>query len=1208
MSQTLNLAIVLDSDGSLPDGTVTGSELANNSVEGRHLVVGSLNTDQFAEGTANVFFTNSRARLAITVTGAGAYDNANGIVNIGGPNLNTNNVIEGSANLYFTNARSRSAISAFDSTIIYDSATGTIRANAAALGGIGGGPNVITVNGQNGVVTLTTTNIAEGANLYFTSARARSALNSDGSVVLNSSNGLVSVGQAVRPNSNVTFNTVTTKSLVLQDSGNSSIVTSSIYYDDVANALYFTSNLVPAFDDTQDLGSLDNNFANLYIKNIAANDIVVEGRVTAQEFFGNFSGDIITNISVFTDFTSLVIDGASNPSLYLPKGSKVIFDVSSNNLVGVGFDIGNLVNDNIQGGNTISGVSYFINNIGVSYDAYRESFTGSNVRSVVYTIPQSAQSTLIYYSTYFNNWRGTISVAPPATSDDITEGENNLFYTDQRVTDLLLSIADANTGISYDESTGLLGLSQDIDPTASPTFQNITANTVTGTFVGDLIGNVLGSISSLDITTDNVDEGTVNLYFSQSRVRTSIDNGYGLEYNPISGIFSLSQTPANVGSYGNSKYITSITIDDYGRVMGISNVMANLHTSEIPESPGNLYYTNARVIAAVTDLLGNTGTGNVNANIIITNSISANTITTGNTVIDNSGVTNGSTIITNNSVTSTTFTGNLTGNVTGYVSTISNFSTSNLAEGSNLYFTNARVISVVTDLLGNVGTGNVTANVITAETIVGNLTGNVTGYVSTISNFSTSNLTEGSSLYFTNARVYAALYNAQSNLANIGVNRIYINDGVDSGIHFDTTGMGDYARIVANTAGDGTNYFTIAAGDNNNDYILLSTTNDENVLINNYVAWHDGIANARVRGAISVTGTGSYNSSTGVITITGGVESVNGSTGNVTLTTTNIPEGANLYFTNTRARSSIGVTGIGLNYYSSNGNVALDLSSIASETLRFDFVTSNGTSIYTGTDATGNTLALPPANQPSATYVYLNGVLLTPTEDYSVNTTHLVFTQATDANSNLTIINQKAGLVFTNPGVNSINGLQGDVSLSTANLVAGPNLTSGNVTVTYGLTAGEVTANTITTSNIAASNISSYGLNVTGVINVTGAMLEKANIRAFMPSGTITANVLTDTILYYTGNISQNVVFNMTGLNNAMQVSEIVTFTLIMPVGATPFAVSTFQVDGSNTSVKWGGSRQHYGTVANVDFYTISVIKTSSSPAYSIFVNTVSYN
>jgi hypothetical protein len=58
--------------------------------------------------------------------------------------------------------------------------------------------------------------------------------------------------------------------------------------------------------------------------------------------------------------------------------------------------------------------------------------------------------------------------------------------------------------------------------------------------------------------------------------------------------------------------------------------------------------------------------------------------------------------------------------------------------------------------------------------------------------------------------------------------------------------------------------------------------------------------NARARAAISVTGSGSYDSATGIITVTGGVTAVNTKTGDVTLTTSDITEGTRLYYTDTR--------------------------------------------------------------------------------------------------------------------------------------------------------------------------------------------------------------------------------------------------------------------------------------------------------------------
>jgi len=64
-----------------------------------------------------------------------------------------------------------------------------------AQGG-GGGGAVDSVNGQTGVVVLTTTNIPEGTRLYFTNARARSALSASAPLSYNSGTGAFSIPTA----------------------------------------------------------------------------------------------------------------------------------------------------------------------------------------------------------------------------------------------------------------------------------------------------------------------------------------------------------------------------------------------------------------------------------------------------------------------------------------------------------------------------------------------------------------------------------------------------------------------------------------------------------------------------------------------------------------------------------------------------------------------------------------------------------------------------------------------------------------------------------------------------------------------------------------------------------------------------------------------------------------------------------------------------
>ena len=102
--------------------------------------------------------------------------------------------------------------------------------------------------------------------------------------------------------------------------------------------------------------------------------------------------------------------------------------------------------------------------------------------------------------------------------------------------------------------------------------------------------------------------------------------------------------------------------------------------------------------------------------------------------------------------------------------------------------------------------------------------------------------------------------------------------------------------------------------------------------------------NARARTAISVAGSGSYDNTTGVITVTGGVTTVGGASGTVSnvqlasavsstgiLTTSNVVEGTNLYHTTTRARGALeGINGI--TYSTSTGNIELSASGVSATT------------------------------------------------------------------------------------------------------------------------------------------------------------------------------------------------------------------------------------------------------------------------------------
>ncbi len=136
------------------------------------------NTDGLSEGSTNQYFTDERAQDAVaTAIAAGThsnititYDDATNKFTFAAENgvadSTTDNLAEGSTNLYFTNERAEDAVGGMVTgntetgiSVTYDDNTGKLN---------------FSVDDQ--FPSKSTTNLAEGTNLYFTDARAVTAL------------------------------------------------------------------------------------------------------------------------------------------------------------------------------------------------------------------------------------------------------------------------------------------------------------------------------------------------------------------------------------------------------------------------------------------------------------------------------------------------------------------------------------------------------------------------------------------------------------------------------------------------------------------------------------------------------------------------------------------------------------------------------------------------------------------------------------------------------------------------------------------------------------------------------------------------------------------------------------------------------------------------------------------------------------------------
>ena len=461
---------------------------------------------------------------------------------------------------------------------------------------------------------------------------------------------------------------------------------------------------------------------------------------------------------------------------------------------------------------------------------------------------------------------------------------------------------------------------------------------VTGQITGDVTGDLTGNADTASLV-DVTETATSNLTYYPTFVSTTSGNteirtdSSNLTYNPSTNTLTVN----------NFKSTTDFEVQGNLNVTGALTFMqsqvgsiANHDTDALTEGSTNLYFTNERVDDRVNNLI-NAGTG-----ISATYDDAGNMLTLSAVQADlnTDNFTEGSTnLFTTAARTRTHFTyGNgveLSGG--GELSvTQADINTDNVTEGStNLFTTAARTrghVSATGDIAYNAATGVFSYTTPTT--------------IASLSNHDTDDLAEGSNLYYTDERVDDRI-NALI-IAGTGVTKVYDDGAntytlsvTQADVNSDNITEG--STNLFTTAARTRTHFTYGTGISHSSGTLSVTQSDidtDNVT--------EGSTNlfttaARTRGHIGVSGSLAYNSSTGVISYTTpDTDGVSEGSSNLYYTdaradariaaadTGDLSEGSNLYWTNARGDARIALQ-VGAN---------LDLSSKSTTNL------SEGTNLY----------------------------------------------------------------------------------------------------------------------------------------------------------------------------------------------------------------------------------------------------------------------
>jgi len=410
-----------------------------------------------------------------------------------------------------------------------------------------------------------------------------------------------------------------------------------------------TGSIIPSSDITYDLGSPEYQWKDIYV---GPGSLYVNGQKVLQDDSGTitFSADLDENIRIKTLGTGILQLGSSTSTI----------QIDSTLQLASGKRITDAAGTNVQFGNPIHMNSNKITNLGAPS-------SGSDAAT----------------KTYVDTAIGAISTS------SVEAGNSNISVTDNGSGQVLVTV-DGNTALTVDASgvtvagnftvsgttttvnSNTVSVADNIltlnsDATGAPT-QNAglevergdEANTQirwnegsdTWTFTND--GAVYYPIAT---GTDTLAEGTTNLYHTTARARSAISStsATGVSYNSSTGVISLGSIPNSALSNN------SITINGTSVALGGTRT---LDSDAIGEGASNLYHTTARVRSAISFTAGSGGYNSSTG--VVTIPTNTNQLTNGAGFATETFVTNA---------------------VAG------KDSTSEITEGTNLYFTDARAIA-----------------------------------------------------------------------------------------------------------------------------------------------------------------------------------------------------------------------------------------------------------------------------------------------------------------------------------------------------------------------------------------------------------------------------------------------------------------------------------------------------------------------------------
>lgn len=140
---------------------------------------------------------------------------------------------------------------------------------------------------------------------------------------------------------------------------------------------------------------------------------------------------------------------------------------------------------------------------------------------------------------------------------------------------------DGSRTFTVGAGTGITVNSDSIEITNT----GVTANTYGSSLrVPSFSVNAQGQLTSASdfvLDTDNITEGSTNLFFTSARARNSLSGGTGINYVSASGVINLANTSVTSGSYGSATQVGVFTVDSQGRLTAASSTPISIGAAAV---------------------------------------------------------------------------------------------------------------------------------------------------------------------------------------------------------------------------------------------------------------------------------------------------------------------------------------------------------------------------------------------------------------------------------------------------------------------------------------------------------------------------------------------------------------------------------------------------------------------------------------------------